>query len=61
MKEQENRFTSEIHMKDSDLEDARREIEELRAQIGELNSQRAKEKEEVELVLSEKESKAQVR
>lgn len=61
MKEQENRFTSEIHMKDSDLEDARREIEELRAQIGELNSQRTKEKEEVELVLSEKESKAQVR
>lgn len=61
MKQQENRFTSEIHMKDSDLEDARREIEELRAQIGELNSQRAKEKEEVELVLSEKESKAQVR
>lgn len=61
MKEQENRFTSEIHMKDSDLEGARREIEELRAQIGELNSQRAKEKEEVELVLSEKESKAQVR
>ncbi|KAI8436986.1 hypothetical protein MSG28_010389, partial [Choristoneura fumiferana] len=60
MKEQKIRFTSEIQMKDSDLGDARIEMEELRAQLEELNSQRAKEKKEVELVLSEKASKAQL-